>query len=588
MPERIKFCGVEFDALSVKAVMGRLAAVTHQSPFGYVVTPNVDHVVMIDRDETLKGLYEKAAICLCDSRILRQLARFAGVRLSLVTGSDLTRLLFVHVIRPGDRIAIIGGDDKLLASLRASYPQMELVHHGPPAGLRTNLAARRAAASFIASSNARFTFLAVGAPQQEMIAAETLNHPQATGMALCVGASLEFLTGQQRRAPKLMQRLSLEWLHRLASNPRRLWRRYLVDDIRIVPIFLRSLKARSWVNAALAAGLFIGAASLAPYALSIERAAPRPSESARVLQRVQLTPVRINLPPPDLLRPLSPAQAAKENAERPFSARPDKPASSFRLDAGTGTSAKDNAVTCLAQAVYYEAASEGYEGGRAVAQIVLNRVRHPGFPATVCGVVYQGSDRPTGCQFSFTCDGSLLRPPVATIFQRSRKIAEKALAGDVFAPVGHSTHYHADYVLPYWADSLDKTVQIGRHIFYRLRGSLGDAHLFRKAYGGIEVIPQPTSLTQNLPTPVEGVDKASAPLVAEDNTGQAQVAARVGAATANPTADLAKGTLLADELQPIRPSTPQKSVACSQSTETRQLKPMGAEKFQAGPTSSVC
>jgi spore germination cell wall hydrolase CwlJ-like protein len=91
---------------------------------------------------------------------------------------------------------------------------------------------------------------------------------------------------------------------------------------------------------------------------------------------------------------------------------------------------------------------------------VLNRMRHPGYPASICGVVYQGADRTTGCQFTFTCDGSLLRTPLASLWARSRKIAEDALSGRVYAPIGHATHYHADYVLPYWADSLD-TYSIG-------------------------------------------------------------------------------------------------------------------------------
>ena len=130
---------------------------------------------------------------------------------------------------------------------------------------------------------------------------------------------------------------------------------------------------------------------------------------------------------------------------------------------------------------------------RAVAQIVLNRVRHPAYPATVCGVVYQGSERTTGCQFSFTCDGSLRRTPASGLWQRARKLAADALAGKVFAPVGHATYYHADYVVPYWADSLDKEIQIGRHIFYRLRGGLGTTRAFVQRYRGQE--PSPLSPT---------------------------------------------------------------------------------------------
>jgi len=192
----------------------------------------------------------------------------------------------------------------------------------------------------------------------------------------------------------------------------------------------------------------------------------------------------MNLPPPNLLRPLSAEEATKENAERPFVARSDSPAARFVLRADADD--RTRAVTCLAQAVYYEAAGEGTDGGRAVAQVVLNRLHHPGYPSTICGVVYEGADRPSGCQFSFTCDGSMQRVPIPWLWTRSREIAEQALAGKVFAPVGHATHYHADYVLPFWADSLDKSVQIGHHIFYRLPSIFGEARAFSQRYGGTE------------------------------------------------------------------------------------------------------
>jgi hypothetical protein len=199
--------------------------------------------------------------------------------------------------------------------------------------------------------------------------------------------------------------------------------------------------------------------------------------------------VKLDLPPPDLLRPLSPEEARLENEKRPFASEPPPPARPFQLRADAISRLR--AVDCLTQAVYYEAASEGVEGGRAVAQVVLNRARHPAYPNTVCGVVYQGSTRATGCQFTFTCDGSLLRPPSAYLWARSANIAQEALAGRVYAQVGYATHYHADYVLPYWADSLDKLVQVGRHIFYRLRGTIGSARAFNQRYPGVE--PPPVS-----------------------------------------------------------------------------------------------
>ncbi|MCP5397255.1 MAG: cell wall hydrolase [Sphingomonadaceae bacterium] len=158
--------------------------------------------------------------------------------------------------------------------------------------------------------------------------------------------------------------------------------------------------------------------------------------------------------------------------------------------AGSGTD-RMRANQCLAMAVYYEAASESLDGQRAVAQVILNRVAHPSYPNSVCGVVFQGSERVTGCQFSFTCDGSLNRKPSATGMARARMVAEDALAGEVFRPVGLATHYHATYVMPYWASSLDNVGTIGLHTFYRWRGAAGKSGAFSSAYRGGEPLAAP-------------------------------------------------------------------------------------------------
>ncbi|MFT3977299.1 MAG: cell wall hydrolase [Sphingomonas bacterium] len=144
------------------------------------------------------------------------------------------------------------------------------------------------------------------------------------------------------------------------------------------------------------------------------------------------------------------------------------------------------ALDCLTQAVYYEARSEPVDGERAVAQVVLNRVRDRAFPKSVCGVVYQGSNRRTGCQFTFTCDGSLLRPREPGAWERAREVAAAALAGEVYAPVGSATHYHANYVQPWWASSLTRIGAVGSHIFYRWRDAMENALAFRQRYDGIE------------------------------------------------------------------------------------------------------
>jgi N-acetylglucosaminyldiphosphoundecaprenol N-acetyl-beta-D-mannosaminyltransferase len=235
--ERREFLGITFDSLSEEEALARLSEATPETPYAYVVTPNVDHLVRLHEDHQggrqLRRVYEQADLCLCDSRIVHLLGRLGGVRLPVVPGSELTALMFDRVIRPGDRLAIVGGDDQQLRDLKDLYPGLQFLQHCPPMGLRHDCAARRTAAEFVAHSGARFAFIAVGSPQQEMIAGEARSIPQARGTALCIGASLDFLTGREKRAPRLAQRLGLEWAHRLLSNPRRMWRRYLLEGPRI-------------------------------------------------------------------------------------------------------------------------------------------------------------------------------------------------------------------------------------------------------------------------------------------------------------------------------------------------------------------
>ena len=151
---------------------------------------------------------------------------------------------------------------------------------------------------------------------------------------------------------------------------------------------------------------------------------------------------------------------------------------------------RGRALECLTAAIYYEAASEPDNGQRAVAQVILNRVRHPAFPATVCGVVYQGSER-VGCQFSFACDGSMARVPMRSAWTRAGRVAAAALAGYVYAPVGLATHYHTYAVTPAWNRSLVMTAVVGAHFFHRWKGWWGTAAAFRQLYAGGEPLPGP-------------------------------------------------------------------------------------------------
>ncbi len=151
---------------------------------------------------------------------------------------------------------------------------------------------------------------------------------------------------------------------------------------------------------------------------------------------------------------------------------------------------RGRALECLATAIYYEAASEPDDGQAAVAQVILNRVRHPTFPNTVCGVIYQGSDR-KGCQFSYACDGAMARRPSVSGWARARRAADLALSGRVFAPIGMATHYHTYAVTPYWNKSLVMTGVYGAHFFHRWKGYWGTPRAFTAVYAGGEPVPGP-------------------------------------------------------------------------------------------------
>ncbi len=182
---------------------------------------------------------------------------------------------------------------------------------------------------------------------------------------------------------------------------------------------------------------------------------------------------------PIAFQDLAPTDARAFNATVPFSTAPNPAARPFHLFGSPDSQAR--AIDCLAAAVIYEAGDDPV-GERAVAQVVLNRVRHPAFPKTVCGVVFQGSERRTGCQFTFTCDGAMMRAVVPAAWDRARAIAQAALNGRVDRAVGHATHYHTDWVVPYWSSSLDKIVEVHSHLFFRWSGWWGTPGAFRSTY----------------------------------------------------------------------------------------------------------
>ena len=251
-------------------------------------------------------------------------------------------------------------------------------------------------------------------------------------------------------------------------------------------ILLRPLRlARAYPREA---AIALGAVAFSAAAMASVTNLSSEGSRASLLSKPVVTEGALPPPPENGVVNVAPEQAVAINRQIPVSEDRGPAATPFTM-AGVNPNTRQSALACLAQAVYYEAGQESDEGQRGVAQVVLNRVRHPAFPATVCGVVYQGSTRPTGCQFTFTCDGSLARRPDRAGWARAYHVAVAVLSGEVAASVGYATHYHADYVLPTWANTLAKTDVIGAHLFYRWKGGWGQPTAFSQRYLRHEASP---------------------------------------------------------------------------------------------------
>jgi UDP-N-acetyl-D-mannosaminuronic acid transferase (WecB/TagA/CpsF family) len=231
--------GLRFADLDAERAAAAIAARPAGAPFAYVVTPNADHLVRLAREPMLLPLYGAAWMRLLDSRVVANVAWILGMQPpGVATGSDVTATL----LRQGETITVIGMSAAHVPALIARTGLAGVAHHNPPMGFERDPVAFHAAVAFVVAHPARYVFLAVGSPRQERLAAAIAATGRATGTGLCIGAALEFVAGTKRRAPRWMQRAALEWLARLTAEPRRLWRRYLVD----CPEVLRLLWRARW------------------------------------------------------------------------------------------------------------------------------------------------------------------------------------------------------------------------------------------------------------------------------------------------------------------------------------------------------
>ena len=238
--------GTNFSPVTTQQALTAIVERSPTDPFAYVCTPNAVHVVNYERGEPrFRAGIDGSWLRLCDSRIVARLAAaLLGVRLPLALGSDLTMEMVQRAIRPADAITIIGGTDEMERRLRTRFGWHNLARHTPPFGFIADPAAVAACVDFVLAHPARYVFLACGAPQSELLGRRIAERGGAVGTGLCIGASLLFVTGLERRAPLFMQRAGLEWLHRLVQQPGRMSLRLRESQLPILWLALRCRLAR--------------------------------------------------------------------------------------------------------------------------------------------------------------------------------------------------------------------------------------------------------------------------------------------------------------------------------------------------------
>jgi exopolysaccharide biosynthesis WecB/TagA/CpsF family protein len=244
-PPTVRLLGLDFINLDAARAARWIAARPAGASFGYVVTPNADHLVRQSRHPALRAIYRRAELCLLDSRVVAGLGRLLRLGVPAVApGSEVTAHLLAHHLAPGERITIVGLSPTWLPALAARCGLASPAHYDPPMGFDHDPVAFAKTVAFVRAHPARFVFLAVGSPRQEVLAAALAAAGDLTGTGLCIGASLEFLAGARQRAPHVFRRAGLEWLFRFATEPRKLFRRYVIDS----PVVIALLVKQWWAE----------------------------------------------------------------------------------------------------------------------------------------------------------------------------------------------------------------------------------------------------------------------------------------------------------------------------------------------------
>lgn len=236
----IKIFGLEISDRPLNEIIARILKC---KGFSFIVTPNLQHIVELNRKTDDLQCYRNAEITLCDSKIVSLASKLLGKNIShVIPGSDLTKYLFDYVLKEDSSIMVVGSTPKEISVLRAKYNLKSLKHYNPPYGFINDEAEVQKTIDIVNAAKPKYLFLAVGFPRQEQLACKLKATADYNCVAFCVGASIDFITGKQKRAPQIWQTLHLEWLHRFLHDPKRLFKRYFVDSWGFIPIFFSEFR----------------------------------------------------------------------------------------------------------------------------------------------------------------------------------------------------------------------------------------------------------------------------------------------------------------------------------------------------------
>ena len=213
--------------------------------FNFIVTPNLQHVIAINNATELAKCYKKASITTCDSRIVQALSHKLKKPIkNITTGSGLTQHFFENVLKQNDMIMVVGSSSEDIKLLAKKYSLNNINFYSPPMDFINSPEEVNKTLEKVLENKPRFLFLAVGFPRQEILACKLQNAIDFDCTAFCIGASIDFLTGKQKRASTKWQKYRFEWLFRFLQEPKRLFRRYFVDSWGIIPILIKEFRKK--------------------------------------------------------------------------------------------------------------------------------------------------------------------------------------------------------------------------------------------------------------------------------------------------------------------------------------------------------